>query len=498
MNKLVLRDYQKYAIVLVKNEIIAKNKRIVLSIPTGGGKSLCAQAIIEGAIAKDKKAMFVVNRVQLVDQMSSHLSRAGIMHGIIQGNNTRSTYHPVVIASVDTIHTRGYPEVDILIIDECHSCAGNLKYRKMIEYYQDKVIVGITATHWARGLGKEYSFGKLFETVVSPITIPELIDQGYLVDVDIYAPQGPDLSKVRVVAGEYEEKSLAEASDKPKLIADIVEQWMKVAKGEQTIAFAVDIPHSKHIVEQFIAAGVSAVHVDYKMKYEEKQEIYRAYKNCEFTILSNCILLGEGADFPAASCLIYARATKSFIRYVQICGRIMRIFKGKLRGKILDHSGTSMRLGFPTEPQPLVLDDGKPKQSTGSDKKKEKPLPKPCIKCTYLKPESVHKCPICGFAPERQNTVEVKPGELTKLTPKKNKMATIDKSKLYRELLFIANEKKWSDGRLSHVFRDLAGCWPNFYKGESAIEASPETRRLVQHLNIKFAKSQGKIRQGWK
>lgn len=490
-----LRPYQEDAIVLVKQSLASGNKRVILTLATGGGKSAICESIIAGAIKKRKRVMFLVNRVQLADQMSSHLVRAGVSHGVIQGGNTRGAYNDIVIASIDTIHKRGYPEVDLILADEAHSAAGSLKYRKLIEHYKNIPIIGVTATHFAKGLGKTYPFGKLFEDIVCPITIPELIEQKYLVDVDIYGPSEPDLSQVSTVAGDWHEKQLAEASDKPELIGDIVEHWFKLAKGKQTIAFAVNIAHSKHIVRKFVEAGISAEHVDYRMTYEEKASIYKRFKNCEFTILSNCALLSEGADFPAAECMILARATKSLIRYMQMAGRVLRPYEGKEMAIMLDHSGSSKSLGYPTQVQPIELDDGKPKKSSSSDKKKEEKLPEPCSSCKYLKPYRVHKCPICGFTPERQSEVEHLPGELKKMErkgkKKTNALADLGKQEIYSQLLSIKNQKGYKDGWVSRQYSEIFDVWP---KGMIGIckEPCPELISYIKSKLIRYSKGKQK------
>lgn len=487
---LVLRSYQEDAITLAKNSLRAGNKRVVIALATGGGKSAICEAMISGAISKGKRVMFLVNRVQLSDQMSAHLSRAKIQHGILQGQNTRATYHDVIIASIDTIHKRGYPECDLILADEIHGAAASKKYHKLIEHYKGIPIIGVTATPMARGLGKAYPWGTLFEDIVCPITIPELIEQGFLVDVDIYSPSEPDLSAVKIVAGDYHEKQLGEAVDKPTLIGDIVDQWHKLAKGKQTIAFAVNIPHSKHIVERFLAAGVSAVHVDYSMEYEEKTAIIKRFKDGEFMVLSNCALLSEGFDAPATECMILARPTKSLTRYIQMCGRILRPAPGKLRAILLDHSGSAAKLGFPTDAIDYALDDGKPKQTTGSDKKVEERKPSKCPSCSYLK-KTGGKCPVCGFLPAKPNTIEHADGELAPLTKKDKakaaKLVGLNKQHVYSELLRLGEERGYKSGWCANQYRSIFGDWP---RGLVEVGRPPSlvVQNMVKANTIRFHK----------
>ncbi len=487
-----LRWYQEDGIQMAKNSLMDGKKRVVIALATGGGKSLICEKMITGAMEKGKRVMFLVNRVQLADQMSAHLYRAKIQHGVIQGANTRGAYHNVVIASIDTIHTRGYPLADLILADEAHSAAGSAKYRKLFEHYKDIPIIGVTATPMVKGLGKSYPWGALFEDIVCPVTIPQLIDEGYLVDVDIYAPSAPDLSKVKVVAGEYHEGQLAEASDKPSLIGDIVKTWMKHAKGKQTICFAVNIPHSKHIVEKFVEAGITAEHIDYSMTYEEKSAIVKRFKNGEFMLLSNCALLAEGFDAPATECMILARATKSFKAYIQMVGRVLRPFNGKDRAILLDHAGSSTKFPYPTEEIEYTLCDGKPNKAAEKDSKKaDKSLPSICPSCKYVKKKS-GQCPICGFLSSKQNSTECAPGELEitkkKKDVKKNRVADMDKQTVYSELFRIAEERQYQKGWIANQYRTIFGVWPKSMK-EVGRPPSLEVRNKVQASAIRFHKS---------
>jgi len=484
------RYYQTDGITMVKNSLSQGNKRVIVDLATGGGKSLVCEIIIRGALSKGKRVMFLVNRVQLSDQMSDHLNRAKIEHGILQGANTRATYHDCIIASIDTIHARGYPEVDLILADEVHGAAGSKKYIKLIEHYKEIPIIGVTATSFVKGLGKMYPWGQLFQDIVRPVTIPELIEQGYLVDVDIYAPCDPDLKGVKIVAGDYHEEQLSKAMDKPTLIGDIIKTWNKLTPGKQTIVFAVDIAHSTHIVDQFNKSGTSAVHIDYKMTYDEKKDIVKRFKNQEFTVLSNCALLAEGFDAPATEVMILARPTKNRKRYMQMVGRILRPYPGKERGILLDHSGSTGQLGDPTALRELVLDDGKPKLSTGSDKKKEFELSK-CPQCTFMR-KRPGACPVCGFTAKKQSDVETIDGELhltKKEKAKKAKIDGLDKQNVYSELNYIADQRGFKSGWVANQYRTIFGVWPKGLQDTKRIP-SLVVQNMVKAAFIRYHKGQ--------
>ncbi len=487
-----LRKYQTEAVQNLRLGLAEGFTRQMLSSPTGSGKTEIGMAIVRGAIAKNKRVAFLCNRVDLIRQTSRRFTKAGIPHGIVQGKNTARTYENVIVASIQSIASRGLPEVDMLIIDEGHSVAGSAEYKKIMIKMAGKPVVALSATPYSKGLGKHYDElgGALFQNMVVAATIQDLIDQKFLVDCDVYSPSKPDLSNVKVVAGEYDQTQLGEAVDKPKLIGDIVEQWKKRAKGVATVCFATNIAHSQHIVAQFLAAGVAAEHIDCHTEDEDRIAILGRVERGETTIISNVGILCEGWDFPACKVLILARPTKSLIRYLQMAGRVLRPFQGVEKALILDHSGTVELLGFPTDDFPMILDDGKPKKSDASqDKEKSEKLPKACPSCSFLK--KTHKCPVCGFAPEKVNTIEHAPGELKLLTKKERakeaKLAGLDKQAVFSELLYIARDRNYKSGWADNQYRGIFGVWPRGLKDETRIP-SLVVQNMVKAATIRFHK----------
>lgn len=493
----MLRPYQTTAIANLRKALKAKVERLMVYSPTGSGKTIMSVGLIQFARLKNKRVGFFVNREHLVHQTSAVFRRHGIAHGILQSKNTCRTYENVMVCSIQTVASRGMPaDLDFIIIDEAHCVPGSKEYKKVISEFAGKPVIGLSATPFSKGLGQHHDAlgGPLFEDMIVASDISSLIDQGFLVDCDIYAPSEPDMSGVKQVRNKFGEMDFSDmdvgqAADKPELIGDIVSHWFKLAKNTPTVVFASNIAHSKHIVEQFRAAGVAAEHIDCYDDTDERRAALKRFETGETKIISNSALLAEGWDAPFCETLILARPTKSLIRYIQMVGRVLRPHEGKEKALVLDHSGTVKRLGFPTDDLPLELDDGKPKKSSGQQKEREEPLPKACPSCSYMKPAKTHKCPSCGFEPERQSEVEVLDGELALM--KKNKKATaLDKQSFYSELLGLAAIRGYSDGRIANLYREKFGVWPRGLD-RFAVEPSQETKDFVTHCNLRYAKSKG-------
>lgn len=479
-----LRPYQVVAVNNVRRAMYEAKLRVLLYSPTGSGKTEVAMEIVRGALNKGKRVAFIANRVALISQASQRFGTAGIEHGVLQGANTINLHSTVLIASIQTVASRGLPPVDLIIVDEAHGCAGSKAYQDLLLKKHNLVpVIGLSATPFSPGLGK------IFEELVSAATIRELIDLGYLVDCEIYAPSAPDLTGVKIVSGDYQPTQLGKAVDKPELVGDIVKHWLKLANRKQTVCFATNIPHSLHIVEQFRAAGVTAEHIDCYTPPDERAAILARVASGETTIISNVAVLAEGWDCPAVEVMILARPTRSLIRYLQMVGRILRPAPGKTRALLLDHSGTALQLGFPTDDLPLVLDDGK--GDTSGKRKREEPKAKKCAACSFIRPPKVHACPQCGFAPERQNDVDVVEGELVKQVRASKRPLTQDhKQHVYSQLLSIANARGYRDGWVSNQYREFFGVWPRNLNKVCAT-ASAEILNWVKSRQIAHAKRPG-------
>lgn len=487
-----LRPYQAKAIDLARENRRAGVLRQIIYSPTGSGKTEIAIDLIHSANSKGKRVAFIANRIGLVEQAARRLRRSGLTVGVLQGDNTHRLDAPVLACSIHTVARRGLPDIDLIVIDEAHGVAGSRHYRELLFRYNFMPVIGLSATPFARGLGKHYVElgGPLFERIVKAASIRELIDLGFLVDCDIFAPSEPDLSGVALRKNEfgeydYSETQLAAAVDKPSLIGDIVTHWKRLGSNLPTVCFATSIAHSKHIVGEFKAAGIPAEHIDCYTDEDERRGILERVASGETRVISNVGILTEGWDFPACGVMILARPTRSLTRWIQMAGRVLRPYPGKECAIILDHSGSAAHLGYPTEDLPLELDDGTPKKASGA-RQKDEPKPKKCPSCSYVKPPKVHACPACGFTPERQSEVEVEDGDLVKLDRSK-KPTRDEKQAAYSALLWMAREKGRKLGWAAHIYRDIFGVWPRGLD-DTPAPASEALINFVRSRDIRHAK----------
>lgn len=341
------REYQEKAVETLRENFRRRVRSQLLCCPTGGGKTRIAAMVMRLTVQNGKKILFLAHRRELLNQCADKLEDIGIInYSVIMAGDKR--YNPnasVHIASIQTLMRREFPEADLIVIDEAHRAASK-SYVDLLANYPNAKVLGLSATpERLDGKGLDH----LFDELVEVITVPELIEQGYLVRPLLYTGKldASLLAGVKKRGGDYIEGDLAEAMDKPKLIGDIIANWKAKADGKITVAFACSIEHAQHIAQEFFNAGVPAAAIDGTMTIAERESIISDWRKGFLKVVVNCMILTEGFDFPELECCILARPTKSIALALQMVGRIMRTAPGKDGALVLDHAGVVEEHGGP-------------------------------------------------------------------------------------------------------------------------------------------------------
>lgn len=502
---LQLRDYQTNAIDQVRDHLRAGAHRVLLVAPTGAGKTVIASAMIHAAQARGSRIVFLAHRRELITQCSAKLDQLGVDHGIIMASHPRWKPHlQVQVASVQTLarrlqcdprDSRRLREPDLVFIDEAHHARART-YERILEAFPKACAVGLTATPWridGRGLGE------LFEQLVVAARVRELTEQGSLVPARGFTYQRPDLSQVRTSAGDYNLAQLDDAMGKVVLTGDLVAEYQAHAAGKRAVVFAVNVKHSRAIVEQFRAAGVQAEHVDDQTPETERDAVLARIRDGRTLVVSNVGILTEGWDCPAVEVAILARPTKSVALALQMMGRVLRPWPGKDCARIHDHAGVILEHGLPDDDRDYSLEGNKP------------PAPAPtrsCPQCFCVNPAGRKTCIECGaelasvqgqqqrqvvqvdgkrieFGPGSDGIAEYmerqadawEPDELALLAAATPEQKAAEYLLLQRE----ARQRGFRPGWVGYRYREMFGAWPNF-SNDFLAGVLPAEQHLVREL----------------
>lgn len=414
---------------------------------------MLACEIMRRALLKNRRVLFLVHRVELIDQAVERLEAFGIEAGVIIARRDEARHHAIQVASIQTLVRRAKPDAQIVFIDEAHHAAAKT-YGTILEHYPDAWLIGLTATP-CRLDGRPLR--PPFDTLVVGATVRELCDSGALIEPLVYShPDRPDLRNLRIKAGDYEQHGLALACEKPDLVGSIVKHWQERGDGLRTLCFAVSIAHSRMIVTDFQRAGIAAEHLDGEDTPSVRALTLSRLRSGEIRIVSNCALFTEGYDLPDLAVAIVARPTASFSLWRQMVGRIMRPAPGKTHAVVLDHAGNAEEHGLPTDETDWSL-DGKVKSGGAL---------KTCKRC-YAVFEGDYPCPECGYTPIIQQIVSGDDeDEIIHVDGKLVPFA--DRQKWYVGVVAEASAKRYRIGWARNQYKEKFGKWPRRVGGLEA------------------------------
>jgi len=446
------RAYQEALIDQVRVKLRTK-RRVLLQLPTGGGKTVVGGKMIESAAGKGHRCIFTVHRRELIEQTVATFEDVGIPHGVIAAGHPYRPLERVQVASIDTLKHRLHLFADappkFLMLDEAHH-TGAAGWKRIAMAFPDAFGVGLSATP-ERLDGK--GLDDVFDDIVIGPSTGWLIANGFLSDYRAFAPTAPDLSGVHTKMGDYVKSEASAAMDKPTITGDAISHYQRLAYGQSAVCFCVSIEHSKHVAEQFRAAGIMAWHLDGSTPYGERSEAIRAFRNGDIRVLTNVDLFGEGFDLPSLVVSILLRPTQSLALYLQQVGRCLRIAPGKRSALILDHAGNIARHGLPDEEREWSLQ--------GREKRKKKAGAalgvRQCKACFAIH-KPAPRCPECGYVYETQaREIEEVDGELSEinvLREREEKAAEQRAAQSIEELVALGrkrgyrNPEQWA----AHVF----------------------------------------------
>lgn len=450
---ITLRPYQDSAIERVR-AAMKTHRRILLVIPTGGGKTAIGSYMVNGVAQKGFKSIFSVHRTELLKQTAAAFETQGIVYDTIQAAKGFNPHHSTYVGAIQTMINRvmQIPRPDLLIIDEAHHTSSP-SWAKFITAIKPKWIIGLTATPCrldGKGLGAQ------FDIIVQGPTISELINLGYLTPFKIYAPSQIDLSNARTTAGDYNRHDISQIIDKPTITGDAVAHYVRLAPHKRAVVFCTSIGHAEHVAKSFNDAGFNATSIDGKLSPQERAQKLNQFANGEIEILTSCDLVSEGFDLPAIEVAISLRPTQSLSLWLQQVGRALRLYEGKTHAIILDHVGNTLRHGFPDDPREWSLEGKQKRTSRGNRDDAQEVNIKTCDKC-FTVHKIAPKCPNCGFIyPIIARKIEQVDGELVELQAAQIKRAAqIEQAqaKSLEDLRAIAQQRGYKSGWADYIFK---------------------------------------------
>lgn len=403
---MMLREYQQRALSMLYDWMSSNDGNPCVVMPTGSGKSvviaeLCRQALQEWP---ETRIVMLTRSMELIQQNAEKLRTIwpGAPMGVYSASlGKKQLGEPITIGgplSLARIASK-LGHTDMLVVDESHDISHKDEgtYRKIIDTLllanHAMRVVGFSATPYRLGHGLITDKPAIFDGLIEPVSIEELVFKGFLSTLRSRATRAKlDTSGVHKRGGEFIEAELQAAVDTAEQNDRVVRETIALAGDRRSwLFFCSGVAHAEHIRNALIANGICAACVTGETPKSERERILEAYKAGEIRALTNANVLTTGFDAPATDLIAMLRPTMSPGLYVQMAGRGMRIADGKTDCLVLDFAGNVERHG------PITA----VRAPTRSESRDGDPPSKQCPDCNEIVAIAARQCPACGhqFAP---------------------------------------------------------------------------------------------------
>jgi len=462
---------------------VRKGERRILAIAVmGAGKTVLASRIMADAVAKKKRAAFIVSLNCLLDQTAETLDRFGVHCSVLQGDRDFDNTAPAVVASIQTIRSRRRGQsleqilgrdIGVVFLDEAHITAWDSTYAEIAEWLPETPIIGLTATPWR--LSKKQWLGQKFSaSVVGPQPI-DIIRMGGAVPARIFRLGGAiDKDALTISRGDYTDSSIAKQATKAESLAIVFKGHQRLCSDRPSLMVGATVHQAQTTADYFNQRGVTAEVITGETSRRDRKAIINRLERGETKLICSVGCLTAGFDCPPVAAILFVRKTKSRALFHQVCGRGSRPHPGKTDYLILDF-GDNSNHGNPMAEQDYDISEPRRRPSP--------PMEKACPSCEAVVNIFAQFCPECGHEFETE-TEEQEPdhiyGDLAERFTKEQR-SQIRELRAARKYAFDNDENPSTP---IEAFKEKHGAYPpwDWAIGASLGRTNASLKRRTQYL----------------
>lgn len=299
--------------------------------------------------AKYNKILFVAHREEIIKQAAQSFKNVRNSDDIgFFYSNQKDTKNSFIFALVQTLGKEQYLNeeyfskdyFDYIIVDEFHHAVSS-NYKKIIDYFTPKFLLGLTAT--PERLDSKDVFALCDYNMVYEVRLKDAINKGWLVPFRYYGiyDETVNYEDIDYKNGKYDDKQLEEALMLNKRGELILNHYLKY-NSKRAIGFCTSRHHAEYMAKVFNENNIpsAAVYSGEKGEYSEERNIALSkLTSGELKVIFSVDMFNEGLDVPAIDMVMFLRPTQSPTIFLQQLGRGLRKFKDKKYLNVLDFIG---------------------------------------------------------------------------------------------------------------------------------------------------------------
>jgi len=410
------RYYQRNAVNRTVNAVARGQKRMLLVMATGTGKTYTAFQIVYRLLKAGlvKKVLYLADRNVLVDQSIEQDFKplTNTIHKVSyqQDKQNPDTAHEVYFALYQQLigkeGNKNYEELfkaeffDMVIVDECHrgSAKDDSNWREILEYFSGAIQLGMTATPKETRYQSNITY---FGEPLYSYSLKEGIDDGFLAPfkvINITTNIGDEWRPTkgqRDINGNLIEDRIYNNTDydyniviedRIREVAHEVSNYLKSTDPmAKTIVFCADEEHAERMRAALVNENseMCIKYPDYVVRItgsddygQSKLDYFISVASKTPVIATTSKLLSTGVDCKMVKLIALDQRINSMTEFKQIVGRGTRIREkeGKTHFTIMDFRNITRLFADPDWDGPLEVDKGYVKDTPRPERQpKDKP-----------------------------------------------------------------------------------------------------------------------------
>ena len=394
------RYYQRNAVNRTVNAVARGDKRMLLVMATGTGKTYTAFQIVYRLLKTEmvKKVLYLADRNILVDQSIEQDFKplTNTIHKVNyqQDKDNPDTAHEVYFALYQQLigqeGNKNYEELfkpeffDMVIVDECHrgSAKDDSNWREILTYFKDAIQLGMTATPKETRYQSNITY---FGEPLYTYSLKEGIDDGFLapfkvinITTNIGDEWRPTKGQLDIYGNEIEDRIYNNTdydyniiiADRIREVAHEVSSYLKYTDPmAKTIVFCADEDHAERMRAALVNENseMCRKYPDYVVRItgsdtygQSKLDYFISIASKTPVIATTSKLLSTGVDCKMVKLIVLDQRINSMTEFKQIVGRGTRIreSEGKTHFTIMDFRNITRLFADPDWDGPLQVDSG--------------------------------------------------------------------------------------------------------------------------------------------
>lgn len=348
------KAFMQNLITLVKDK---KQQRALLVSATGTGKTYASafaiKRLFEELKLKPEKILFLSHREQInkqalktYDNVFEGKIKLGLLSGSYDNRDAQFLFSTMQMMAKEDIRRRYAPdEFSVIILDECHR-SGAASYQKIIDYFEPKLLLGMSASPERTD---NFNVYELFDyNIAYEIRLQDALEEQFLCPfhyfgITEFISQNPDgtikeeddLSKFRQLI----------SNQRVDYIVNNARYYGHSGEKVKGLVFCSIVEEAEELAKKFSDNyGYKTIALSGKNTQEERDRAVMELANDDTTkpyldYIFTVDIFNEGIDIPEINQIIMLRPTQSPVVFVQQLGRGLRKFENKEFVVVLDFIG---------------------------------------------------------------------------------------------------------------------------------------------------------------